>query len=54
MDELDMLTDKISSIQISPSSSVTTDQQQPAITEVKKEDIFVMKSLRDVISKIQL
>jgi hypothetical protein len=51
MDELDMLTDKISSIQITPSPSSSTGT---ATAEVKKEDIFVMKSLRDVISKIQL
>jgi hypothetical protein len=40
MDELNELTDKISSIHI---------EEKP-----KEEDIFVMKSLRDVISKIQI
>lgn len=43
MDELNELTDRISAVRISSDEETKVDQ-----------DIFVMKSLRDVISKIQI
>lgn len=43
MDELNELTDKLSAVNISSDNEVKMDQ-----------DIFMMKSLRDVISKLQI
>lgn len=48
MDELNELTDKLSSINIANESSSDDSQQKD------NENMFVMKSLRDVISKIQI
>ncbi|KAL7317872.1 hypothetical protein PS15m_004172 [Mucor circinelloides] len=48
VDELNELTDKLSSINIANESSSDVSQQKD------NENMFVMKSLRDVISKIQI
>lgn len=49
MDELNELTDKLSSIDITNGDNGSIKQQGD-----NNENIFVMKSLRDVISKIQI
>lgn len=49
MDELNELTDKLSSIDITNGDNDSIKQQGD-----NNENIFVMKSLRDVISKIQI
>lgn len=51
MDELNELTEKLSSIDITQVDSNAQQQQQQ---QKDNENIFVMKSLRDVISKIQI
>jgi hypothetical protein len=49
MDELNELTDKLSSVDITSDENGIIKQQND-----NNENIFVMKSLRDVISKIQI